>query len=107
MALRRALWTLGLVAVLAPRCQLFAQSDSPQTRAQAAEQQEEALRSGGCSGCKVWVSGEASRTLHVLDPEASSIESDYSGTPVFWYSIGFTKVIYYSRPGVVYAVHSK
>jgi hypothetical protein len=101
MVLRRALSTLGLVAVLAPRCQLFAPSDSPHTRARAAEQQEEALRSEGCSDCKVWVSGVGNRTLHVLDPEASSIDSDYSGTPVFWYSIGFTKVIYYSQPGVV------
>jgi hypothetical protein len=99
--------TLGLIAQLATSSQLSAQAGGSANRAEAAAQQEDALRSEGCGGCRVWVSGAGNRTLHVLDPEAASGNNDYSGTPVFWYSIGFTKVIYYSRKGVVYASHSK
>ncbi len=97
---------VALLALLSAGA-LRAQQSPAKQRAALAAQQQKALRDEGCARCRVWVSGKDSVTLNVLDPEAPSGDNDYKGRPVLWFSAGFTKVIYYSAPGRVYAQHTK
>jgi hypothetical protein len=83
-----------------------ASGQNPTARQELADLIQSTLRSEGCRSCKVWVSGDGNRTIHVLDTEATTTINDYKGRPVLYYNAGFRTVIYYSRPNVVYARHS-
>lgn len=100
----RKLVVLAMALMLIATQRVLAQA-AP-ARAEAARTMQASLRDDGCSGCRVWVSGPESRTVHVLDMEALTKSNDYKQRPTYWYNVGFSEVIYYSSPGVVYARHS-
>jgi hypothetical protein len=99
-------FSLQLVALLVVARNVEAQSAT--TRAEMARLHQAALRSEGCSSCKVWVSGDNNTVVHILDTQAQTVPNDYKGYPLFWCrgNIGFKRVIFYFAPGRVYAQHS-
>lgn len=100
----RIFYSAVLAVVLIPAVASHAQSAGD--RAVIAANMQSEFRSEGCSGCRVWVSGPENRKVEILDTEAERTPNDYDGRPMFWYNAGFRTVIYYSRPGVVYAKHT-
>ena len=97
---------LGLVDSLSSQ-QRAPITQAGRDRARLAASFQQSFREEGCAACRTWVSGPDNTTVKILDPEATTTPNDYNGRPVFWYNAGFTKVIYYSAPGVVYAQHER
>jgi hypothetical protein len=103
--LLRSLCCMVLLSLCNPT-DAVGQSKAARGRANAAAQQQKALRAEGCGTCRVWVTGRESDSLHILDPEAATTANDYKSYPTFWCSAGFKSVTYYSRAALVSTARS-
>jgi hypothetical protein len=76
-------------------------------RLRVAEKHEQTLRAQGCEACRVWVAGEANVNLYVLDPRLVDNVEPRDPSPYEWLDVGFAKVLYLTRRGMVHRSFQK